>query len=275
MLYLVPLFLVALISAAVFHVRQNREYSKKWAANFNKETTDWLVQFAWVRSAQFLCAIAAGLFALLILDHLQQKQTNTILMQIQAATQAKLDVLTGNNHELQETLRQLQASALAIAQKPVPAPRTGQVAVSAQAVTNDSPVQMQVNDDVARRIETQAQAVTLQDVYNPEAGASDSQSEMDGIKKRYEGLIVNYHFLKRCGLIDARDYHTIISALAREMASVNAPGRLEHDIQTAAEGSYKEMYAQSSCDGPQIKDLQKQYSDYIKTISVEIPATPR
>ena len=76
---------------------------------------------------------------------------------------------------------------------------------------------------------------------------------MDAIKKRYEGLLVNYLFLKKCGLINAQDYHTIISALAQEMASVNAPGRLEHDIQTAANGSY----------------------EYIKTISVNIPHPPQ
>jgi hypothetical protein len=268
MLYIVLLFLAALIAAAYLHIQQNKRFSSYWKQHADSKTAEWISQFAWARTAQFLCAIAAGLFAVLILDHLQQKETNHLLTQIQVATQAKLDVLTNANQELRDSVKQLQS----FSQQSATTSRTGQVAVSAKAVSPAPQEEMTADNTLAARIETQAQPVTLQDVYDPEKSANDSQSEMDGIKKRYEGLIVNYLFLKKCGLINAQDYHTIISALAREMASVNAPGRLEHDIQTAAEGSYKEMYSQSSCNGPEIKQLQEQYTDYIKTISVEIPA---
>jgi hypothetical protein len=135
------------------------------------------------------------------------------------------------------------------------------------AAPNDAQVESQLNTQLA----SNNNASTVQEIYNPEEMSSDKQSAMDSIKKRYETLLVNYLFLKKCGLINPQDYHAIISALAREMSSVNAPGRLEHDIMTAAKGSYDEMYAKSSCTDQETGQLHAQYNDYINAISQNLP----
>lgn len=118
---------------------------------------------------------------------------------------------------------------------------------------------------------TVSRARTLEQVYNPERTNGDDQSSMDDIKKRYEDILVIYMFLKQCNRIDANDYNIIMSALAQEMASVNAPGRMQADIVGAARGSYQEIYAQSPCDGNGIKNLVRQYHQYIEALKNNFP----
>jgi hypothetical protein len=61
-----------------------------------------------------------------------------------------------------------------------------------------------------------------------------------------------------------------MSALAVEMASVNAPGRLQYDILTAARGSYREMYAKTSCEPANLSSLRESYALYISSISKNV-----
>lgn len=112
---------------------------------------------------------------------------------------------------------------------------------------------------------------SLQGVYNPEEGLSGKQPAMDALKKRYEEILVTHFFLQKCNLASQTNYHIIISSLSQEMASINAPGRLQYDIVTAAQGSYKEVYAQSNCNGENIPNLQSQYSEYIKSLVQNVP----
>jgi hypothetical protein len=273
MLYLVVLFLAILFFTTYWHIQQNRKLTAQWKKHLDTNTARWMEQFAWSRTAQLLLAIAGGLFALLLLNHFQETQHNQHLVAMNQAMDARLEQLT----TLQQTMAAIDTRLNVPDTHKTSQERMGEVGVRAQAVPSTPSARatdMITDDALGARIEAQAQPITppvsLQDIYNPENDASDIPSEIDAIKKRYEGLLVNYLFLNKCELIDTRDYHTIISALAREMASVNAPGRLEHDITTAAEGSYREMYAQSSCDGPEIKQLHDQYSSYIQTISTNV-----
>ncbi|MDE3017263.1 MAG: hypothetical protein KGI29_10175 [Pseudomonadota bacterium] len=112
-------------------------------------------------------------------------------------------------------------------------------------------------------------AAAIDELYNPEAGDKNHQAILDNLKERYENILVTYFFLRRCKQADFGDYHIIISALAQDMASVNAPGRLQYDILTAAQGSYKEVYARSSCKdaGP----LSGQYAEFIRKTAANIP----
>lgn len=119
-----------------------------------------------------------------------------------------------------------------------------------------------------------AEKTGIEAVYNPEDSAPGNPSAMDRMKKRYEDLLVNYMFLKKCGHAQEADYHIITSALSQEMASVNAPGRLQHDVLTSAQGSYNEMYSNSDCNAPEVAALLKGYKDYIAAISRDFVAPP-
>ncbi len=113
----------------------------------------------------------------------------------------------------------------------------------------------------------------VHDVYNPESSLSGIQPKIDALKKRYEEILVTHFFLKKCELAMPTDYHIIISSLSQEMASMNAPGRLQYDIVTAAQGSYQEMYSMISCDDGNMETLQSQYADYISSLSKNLPAS--
>lgn len=108
----------------------------------------------------------------------------------------------------------------------------------------------------------------IERVYNPERteALTSEQSVMDDIKKRYEDILVLYLFMTKCGRAQPTDYNVITSALAQEMASVNAPSRLHNDIVESARGSYQEIYSESSCQGEGIDSLQTQYSNYVSTL---------
>lgn len=108
---------------------------------------------------------------------------------------------------------------------------------------------------------------SMADIYNPEEYTAGNASAIDGLKKRYEEILVTHFFLARCGIAQPIDFHIINSALSQEMASINAPGRLQNDILTAAKGSYKEMYSQTRCEGSGMEALQVQYNDYIAALT--------
>jgi len=108
---------------------------------------------------------------------------------------------------------------------------------------------------------------SLEEVYDPELKATGDQPAMDRIKKRYEDILVTYFFLKKCGRAQPTDFHIITSALSQEMASINAPGRMQNDILNSARGSYREMYANSACEGEGLDNLSRQYTDYIATLT--------
>lgn len=111
----------------------------------------------------------------------------------------------------------------------------------------------------------------LQEVLDPQNG--DTQTQIDTIKKRYEEILVTYFVLRACEEVAPTDYHVIISALAQEMASVNAPGRLQYDILTSAQGSYKELYSDNACEAATIAPLQEKYKIFITAITEQF--TPR
>ncbi len=120
-------------------------------------------------------------------------------------------------------------------------------------------------------VTTENNTPTIEQVYNPERESGDDQSSMDDIKKRYEDILVIYMFLKKCNRIESTDYNVITSALAQEMASVNAPGRMQFDIVNSAKGSYQEIYSQSACDGAGINKLTRQYHQYIDVLKTNFP----
>ncbi len=278
MLYVIGVFVLALAGVSYWHYNQNSRLYRQWQKHLDANTAHFLNQFAWVRSAQVIFALVAGLVCILMLHNQGMNESNAGLTTQNSLLLAKLEEMSKAQQDLSKSLQDQQTKiqqALEQVHAVIPVSRIPQVAVSAQAMPPGQPVVDAgdtINSTIADRIDKQAQPVTLRDIYNPEESAGDKQSGMDAIKKRYEGLLVNYLFLKKCGLIDSQDYHTIISTLAREMASINAPGRMENDILTSAQGSYNEMYSKSSCTGPEIKQLQSQYSDYIRTISGNIPA---
>lgn len=272
MLYVLLVFLLAFGVIAYLHMSNNRYYFEQWKKIVGQDTALRLHQFAWARTVQVLAAIAFGAFAVLLTNYIQPPsavKTGGDLSVIQAQL---IDLgnmqkqLMQTQEAMQKQLSQQQAVA-ADAPHPPPLARNPQIEISARTVTPEDGA-----GDGAQEAPNPADAASImQDVYNPEEVSSDKQSVLDAIKKRYEGLLVNYLFLQKCGLIDPQDYHTIISTLSREMASVNAPGRLENDILVAAQGSYKEMYSGSDCNTPDTEQLHKQYADYIKTISNNIP----
>jgi len=234
-------FLAVFALYAWWHVRENRQLAKQWRNDLNTRSPESLIRFARARSTELLLILACGMIAIGIYDWQLRNARN-------------------------------------VAHTPNPPPVASQKPQNAPAPANSGYYPPLVSPSVPAKPSARPASEnnkpnaspTLSDVYNPEQESSDNQSVMDDIKKRYEDILVTYLFLKRCGKANAGDYPIITSALAQEMASVNAPGRLQYDIVASAQGSYKEMYAGSKCDGKGIDSLYLQYSDYIKTASGHI-----
>jgi hypothetical protein len=110
----------------------------------------------------------------------------------------------------------------------------------------------------------------ITEIYAVDSSKQDKQSKLDTIKNRYEEILVTHFFLRKCHIAPADDYHVIMSALAVEMASANAQGRLQYDILTAAKGSFREMYSKSSCDEQSTGTLRESYASYISSISKNV-----
>lgn len=233
-------FLIILILCAWWQSSENRRLIRRWYKTLDIVSAQQMAHFAWSRTTQLLIMLACCMVVILAYD-----------MQLTNARRAS------------------------IAPTPPPAAPEPVAAVTPPAPAAPAPTDDYYPPNTTAPTVALPAAVTpktpIEDLYNPEKSSNDNQSAMDDIKKRYEDILVNYMFMKKCGKANEADYRIITSALGQEMASVNAPGRLQYDILTAAQGSYKEMYAQSSCAGESVNALYNSYSDYIKTLSANFP----
>lgn len=230
------IFLGITAVSAYWHIKENNYLSRQWREHFDDHSAQWLIRFAWSRSVQLLLALACCT-AIIIAYDWQLGETRSSLEESLKHASEQEQELADIDIDIQKSTDEQR--------KPMPEPPP------VSAPIRPSP---------------------MEEVYNPEETTTGSQSAMDGLKKRYEEILVSYFFLKRCDKIPASDYHIIISALSQEMASINAPGRLQYDILTAAQGSYKEMYTRNACDSDDVAVLHRQYGDYISALSKNFAA---
>lgn len=109
----------------------------------------------------------------------------------------------------------------------------------------------------------------LEQVLEPLDSTSDYQARIDDLKKRYEEILVSYFVLKQCDKTTQTDFHIITSALSQEMASLDAPGRLQYDILTSARGSYTELYSGNQCEAELIDPLYAKYRIFVDSVGAQ------
>jgi len=302
---LVILLVAGFAVCAWWHIVENRQIAKDYKGKIDWQMERWLVRFAWSRTIQMLfvlgCAIA---IATGDLPQAGSSLFNFSALQSPAAPATPTPAPTMVTAPLpipattpiaapQPVVTPAPAPVQTSIITPPPQPATPPVPTTAPQKALDTmlgaapPEQHPVTAPVvaapapkpvtpppaaqpAKQVANATAAQTVDDVYNPEKKASDAQSSMDDIKKRYEDILVIYMFLKKCNKAKDGDYNIILSSLGQEMASVNAPGRLQYDILTSAQGSYKELYSKSACNGSGITPLVGQYNEYIKVLSKNV-----
>jgi len=242
---------------AWWHVRENRRLTRKWQSDLDEATAKQLVRFAWVRTAQLLYAIACASAVILVYDwQLAESQQAVKTVPVpEAAHQEPAKTIPAKVQP-----KPLQA-------KPKPAALPVSNSYYPPLVAQPAPARIQAPPPAAAK----AAPATVDDVYNPEKKSGGNEAAMDGIKKRYEDILVTYLFLKKCGRASDNDYSVIAAAMDREIAAAGAPARLPSDIIASAQGSYNEMYAKSSCDGEEVGTLSEQYTTYVKALSDNLP----
>lgn len=104
---------------------------------------------------------------------------------------------------------------------------------------------------------------TVASVFSADNYQQADNAKLNKLKADFESLFVTYQFLHKCGITEELDYHILNSTLAHEIASLNAPGRTQYDILTAAKGTYEEIYSRSECSDPSIADMQTKFREYI------------
>ena len=221
-----------------WHVQENRKLAQHWKDSLDAMQSLWLTRFAWSRSIQlflvFACAALMIIFYSIKLDNAQDKVTEL---------SARKSLATANHQQpyYPATITQPAAST--------PPPATAAIHQPSVAIPEPAATKQP----------------SMADVYSTDD--NDAQSAMDTLKQRYEDMLVIHFFLDRCGKIDKNDYYIIMAALGQEMAAINASGRMQHDVLTAAQGSYNEMYAKSPCDSVDLTALIAQYKNYVQALS--------
>jgi len=112
-----------------------------------------------------------------------------------------------------------------------------------------------------------ANNTAMQDLFEAPSNSYDTEDNIDKVKTRYEGILVNYLLLKKCGKTGDYDYQLIFSSLQKDLDLLKAPARLKYDILTAAKGSYDEIYARSTCNEAEIAPTLQRYKTYISSLS--------
>lgn len=231
--YALPgIFLAVLVLVFLWHRRENSRLSEELSNTLASGTSPRFSHFAWQRTFQLLLAVAVLSAVIVAYDWKYTETTH----QVEALSAQAQDA----ERKYQESLKVQEqlADELQLTQQP-PAPQP----------------------------QAKEPASTVAALFTPEDQAGSADEQMDEIKRRFENVLVLYYFLRKCERVGQDDFFIITTALSQEMASVNAPGRLQYDILTAARGSYREMYAKSDCGGSELPDLTRQYNDYITVLS--------
>lgn len=97
------------------------------------------------------------------------------------------------------------------------------------------------------------------------------QAALDSLKGHYENLYINHYVLRRCNLGSKGDYHIITSALAHELARLNASASLQPKILGAAQGSHNELYASLECTSPDVQKIAQDMRSYLDAVIAAAP----
>lgn len=252
------LLLIAIVLGMYWHIKENNQLSRQWKENFNDDIAHWLIRFAWSRTVQFLLALICCSLIIVVYDW----QLSGAHRSVQEAEKLNAE----KEKKIVELTEQKKLAEAAILHNPMPN------AIENNEGAQTNPSSGQVADSNQPTTTTYFASGTkktnnVTDIYDPESNMTGKQSALDNLKRRYEEILVTYFFMERCKRTSQNDFHVIISALSQEMASINAPGRLQYDIVNSAKGSYKEMYARSSCSDSDVATLYNQYSNYITSLS--------
>jgi hypothetical protein len=233
------IFIIATTAVIVWHVYENRTVHSKLEALEDPTLLQWLMQFAWLRSIQVIAIMVCS--GLVIISYQKELDTRELELLTAVDTHKKsLEQMEVSQQKLVADLIKTQATEMA------------KLTSSLKA----APVEI----------------TPIEDIYSPEKTATDSQSALDAIKKRYEDILVIHAFLKKCGKIQPDDYSIIIRAITQELAAIKAPPPLQNDILSAADGAYKELYSNSSCNSDGVNTLVTQYANYLQVLVKNFPA---
>lgn len=285
------ILIAAAIAVATFQIIENQRLTKRWKHDLAGSLQKFLTRFAWSRTFQTIAVLVcysvviafynakvaqlsrsiidlSSAQAELAGSRQELEQKNTKLLE---ANNALTSQISGLNQQLAQQSSSLQRIAeqqqalnesvkSSSALNPQPQPMQAEIA----SAESDLPDADGFNEQPTIAPINQA---SIEQVFSPESKADTLQNALDNLKKRYEDILVIHFFLKKCGRAAASDYHVITSALSQEMASLNAPGRLQNDILTAAQGSYREMYSRSDCNAEGVGKLNQQYVEFVGNLS--------
>ncbi len=270
------LLLLAVIAwCAYWHTHENKRLIKRWQGDLDARSAAWLSRFAWSRTFQLLAALAGSAVLIIFYDWQLSSAREELSVYSQRITELQKPVTVATQPTAKPVIAAAPAPATATRDyyPPIAAQAPG-TNVPAITVDGTQPDGMEDEEDIDAELDDPAAedvaAADVTSVYNPEEKATGEQSAIDRLKKRYEDILVTYFFLKKCGKVQDNDFLVITAALSQEMASVNAPGRMQSDILDSAKGSYNEMYAQSSCEGEGFNTLYAQYVDYVNGLSKNV-----
>lgn len=232
---------------SIFHIIENRRLSNKWKSTLSLLSAKELTYFAWSRSIQLWCVI---IISIIIITH--------------SPTQPA--------HEKEEKPAHIAANLPIIMDGNAPITTETPIAIQESVHPENAenyypPITLESSfKPVATKPSPLTKAQGIEDVFN--AG----KSNVDALKTRYEDIFVSYMFLKKCGLSNPSDYQVISSALKQEMITLNAPSRLQYDILTASQGSYREVYAKNNCSKSDTENTYIQFQKLMQKLSAKSAA---
>jgi hypothetical protein len=118
-----------------------------------------------------------------------------------------------------------------------------------------------------QNVSTAEVKTSIADIFGGSSRKNDPQNSIDALKRQYEELLVSYFFLKKCQKAGQKDYPLIINNLQKDMQRLQAPSRLQYDVLTAAQGSYKELYARNSCTQVNTESIAQEYAKYLQMLT--------
>lgn len=246
----------------------NRDFLERICrTNTNPYSIATMVRFVWSRSAELILVLLFAVLGFIAFDFYYQSRLNAAITQTTKPVAAQMPHVISSLSGAQLTLQMPQQfpvwheapAAKIVFGSPLPKTAARYAALSPAAGGIQS---------VPRYVDDNAKIIEQMYDAEPQNNASQtaSQSALDRVKQHFEESFVAYFYLRKCNLARAEDFHILQSALMQQLSALNASSRISYEIQTAAKGTYQELYQNSRCNAAQVVPLAEQFQRYTQAI---------
>jgi hypothetical protein len=97
----------------------------------------------------------------------------------------------------------------------------------------------------------------------------DAVRNVEKIKSSYEDALVSYLILRRCQLVEKKEYETLYAAMHRALHFASDRDAITKGVLSAATGTYQSLYSDLDCSSEMMRNTKTHFALFLKQVALE------